>query len=253
MEAFMIVFPMAGLSSRFFKAGYEQPKYMLEYGGKTVFEHVVEGFDAYRAKEPFLFICRSDFNTPGFVRNQLTALGFGRDDFEIKVLDEPTRGQAETVALGLEGVPVSLKDRLTIFNVDTVRHDFQRSVFPKESTGYLEVFEGEGDHWSFVKPRNPDAPLTGRVGAVREKDRISSLCSNGLYEFETGEVFMHLYAAQLALSESHWTNAELFVAPLYQIGLDQGLTFHYVTCAPQKMDFCGVPSEYEALRKRFGP
>ncbi|EII5689729.1 capsular biosynthesis protein, partial [Vibrio parahaemolyticus] len=26
----MIVIPMAGMSSRFFKAGYDKPKYMLE-------------------------------------------------------------------------------------------------------------------------------------------------------------------------------------------------------------------------------
>lgn len=31
----MIVIPMAGMSSRFFKAGYTQPKYMLEAHGQT--------------------------------------------------------------------------------------------------------------------------------------------------------------------------------------------------------------------------
>ncbi|EGR2739468.1 capsular biosynthesis protein, partial [Vibrio parahaemolyticus] len=29
----MIVIPMAGMSSRFFKAGYDKPKYMLEATG----------------------------------------------------------------------------------------------------------------------------------------------------------------------------------------------------------------------------
>ncbi|EOA0230274.1 capsular biosynthesis protein, partial [Escherichia coli] len=35
----MIVIPMAGLSSRFKKAGYVKPKYMLEAHGKTLFSH----------------------------------------------------------------------------------------------------------------------------------------------------------------------------------------------------------------------
>jgi hypothetical protein len=87
---------------------------------------------------------------------------------------------------------------------------------------------------------------------VREKERISSLCSNGLYEFETGEMFMDLYATQLAASESLWAGGELFVAPLYQIGLDQGLKFHYVTCEARQMDFCGVPTEYETLIQQYG-
>lgn len=54
----MIVIPMAGMSSRFFKAGYTQPKYMLEAHGQTLFEHSVNSFAAYFASTPFLFIVR---------------------------------------------------------------------------------------------------------------------------------------------------------------------------------------------------
>ncbi|EKO3985769.1 capsular biosynthesis protein, partial [Vibrio fluvialis] len=41
----MIMIPMAGMSSRFFKAGYSKPKYMLEAKGKTLFEHSVLSFE----------------------------------------------------------------------------------------------------------------------------------------------------------------------------------------------------------------
>ncbi|ECR5117115.1 capsular biosynthesis protein, partial [Salmonella enterica] len=34
----MIIIPMAGLSSRFFKAGYTKPKYELKAHDKTLFE-----------------------------------------------------------------------------------------------------------------------------------------------------------------------------------------------------------------------
>ena len=40
----MIVIPMAGLSSRFTKAGYTKPKYMLPLAGKSVFAHSIESF-----------------------------------------------------------------------------------------------------------------------------------------------------------------------------------------------------------------
>lgn len=33
----MFIIPMAGLSSRFFKAGYTKPKYQLDLNGETVF------------------------------------------------------------------------------------------------------------------------------------------------------------------------------------------------------------------------
>ena len=40
----MIVFPMAGLSSRFYKEGYTKPKFELSLGGVTVFERSVLSF-----------------------------------------------------------------------------------------------------------------------------------------------------------------------------------------------------------------
>ncbi|TOH10549.1 capsular biosynthesis protein, partial [Vibrio parahaemolyticus] len=43
----MIVIPMAGMSSRFFKAGYKLPKYMLEAHGKSLFEHSLRSFESY--------------------------------------------------------------------------------------------------------------------------------------------------------------------------------------------------------------
>ncbi|MBD6989485.1 capsular biosynthesis protein, partial [Vibrio parahaemolyticus] len=43
----MIIIPMAGMSSRFFNAGYDKPKYMLEARGVTLFEHSILSFKKY--------------------------------------------------------------------------------------------------------------------------------------------------------------------------------------------------------------
>lgn len=43
-RAMIIIFPMAGLSSRFAKAGYDKPKYMLDLKGNSVFFHAVNSF-----------------------------------------------------------------------------------------------------------------------------------------------------------------------------------------------------------------
>lgn len=54
---------MAGMSSRFFKAGYDKPKYMLEATGITLFEHSVLSFKNYFERESFLFIIRDKYDT----------------------------------------------------------------------------------------------------------------------------------------------------------------------------------------------
>ena len=51
----MIIIPMAGKSSRFYKAGYTLPKFMLPLNGKTIFEEAVSSFKKY-FKTDFFFL-----------------------------------------------------------------------------------------------------------------------------------------------------------------------------------------------------
>ena len=81
----MIVIPMAGMSSRFFKAGYTKPKYMLEAHGQTLFEHSVQSFQAYFSTAPFLFIVKNVFDTPQFVRQKAQEMGI--TEFHISILE----------------------------------------------------------------------------------------------------------------------------------------------------------------------
>ena len=63
----MFIIPLAGLSSRFFKAGYTKPKYQLMLNNKTVFSWSLESFKNYFHTDYFLFICRGDYDTPNFI------------------------------------------------------------------------------------------------------------------------------------------------------------------------------------------
>ena len=52
----MIVFPMAGLSSRFTKAGYDRPKWMLPLAGRPLLDWSLLGFSEMFESETFLLI-----------------------------------------------------------------------------------------------------------------------------------------------------------------------------------------------------
>src|SRR6218665_2214806 len=109
----LFVIPMAGLSSRFFKAGYSVPKYMLDLHGKTMFSWAVSSFEKYFQTDDFLFIVRDVYDTPAFVQKELSSLGL--KSFKIAVLNEETKGQAETVYLGLRQLEIQPQE-LIIFN-----------------------------------------------------------------------------------------------------------------------------------------
>ncbi|MCL9775436.1 glycosyltransferase family 2 protein [Vibrio methylphosphonaticus] len=239
----MIVIPMAGLSSRFFKAGYKEPKYMLMAHNKTLFDHAVGSFSQYFKTESFLFIVRDVYQTPKFVAEQAKSMGI--DNFHIVSLDQETRGQAETVTLGIEKWQEETDNQkdcpVTIFNIDTFRPGFTFPQLNKLGDGYLEVFRGSGDNWSFAKPISDDST---QVSKTTEKNPISDLCCTGLYHFRSLAQYLTAYYTYLDKPIDTWEKGELYVAPLYNNLIEQGLEIHYNLIPRDEVIFCGVPQEY---------
>lgn len=239
----MIIIPMAGLSSRFTKAGYDKPKYMLPISGKTVFTRSIESFSSSFETTPFVFIAREVADTKAFISAETERLGIR--DVRTVILDHETAGQAETVEFGIRTAGVAENIPLTIFNIDTFRKDF---CFPDapwfaSSDGYLEVFIGQGENWSYVGPKYAEnEPLVERT---TEKQPISTLCSNGLYHFSRSEDFLYALNMERSIRSAN----ELYVAPLYNHLIQAGRRIHYALIPPEDITFCGVPSEYEALVK----
>ncbi len=233
----MIIIPMVGKSSRFFQAGYERPKYELPLNGRSVFAHAVASFQAYFDSEFFLFLVRDDYDAEQFVRRELAQLGVRH--FQLVVFGHDTAGQADTVYQGLQ--QVARGGPLTIFNIDTFRPRFHMPELACD--GYLEVFEGEGEHWSFVLP-GPG----GRVLKTTEKERISSLCSDGLYQFRDRTLFEQAF--RHAADNNLRVRAEFYIAPLYNHLIAQGHDIRYVTVAASEIVFCGTPDEYLAVLHR---
>jgi len=241
----MIVFPMAGLSRRFTEHGYGLPKFQLPIWDGYVFDYAVSSFATMFSSMPFLFIYRETGGVRAFIESRARLLGIKNVSFA--ELSTVTAGQAETVELGLDIAKISDSSSLTIFNIDTFRRpDVSPFPLPKNLSGWLEIFYGEGDNWSFVKP---DLNSTGLALQTTEKIAISNLCSNGLYYFSS----VALFRQALANERSQPSASELYIAPMYNHLISRGHTVGYGEIAPQDLVFCGVPSEYEALLNSPAP
>lgn len=243
----MIVLPMAGLSSRFFKAGYTEPKYKLDMDGAPVFDYALRSFADQFAHEDFLIILRSVYDTENFVRARLAANGV---QATLVVLDEETAGQAATVHLGLERAQVGGETPLTIFNIDSFRPGFFMTDAEYAADGYLETFLGEGDAWSFVAPTQEGA-RSGTATRVIEKKRISDLCCTGLYHFGSRKTYEDAYAQEQAAPSQPLK--EHYIAPIYNQMIQRGHNVRFRTIPLVDVIFCGVPSEYETLSQNPGP
>lgn len=242
----MFVFPMLGRSSRFFNAGYTVPKYKLPLGGRgqTVFDHVLGSFRRYFDTDLFVLICRADTEDKPFLAERMRSLGVRR--FEVIEHEGETGGQAESVELALTGAQDD--EELFIFNIDTLLYNFEKDPVRDDVAGYLEVFRGEGTHWSFVEP-SPDR--VAYAARVVEKERISDLCSNGLYYFDTVRTFAN--ALNAYRERYRGATGEVYVAPLYNELIDRGMPVIYKLVSTKDIGFCGVPEEYVALCQTLNP
>ena len=242
----MIVIPMAGLSSRFFNAGYKKPKYMLTINGKSLFKLTVESFKKYFSNSNFVFIVREDYDTPNFVLNEIKELGI--KNYQLVILSHETKGQAETVYLGVQAANTDESEELTVFNIDTVRPNYKYPELSVLGDGYLEVFEGSGTNWSFAKPLHQGSSV---VEATAEKNPISNLCSTGLYHFKSVGMYIDAYKRESAKKESDLVNGELYIAPLYNQLIQEGYEIHYNLIKKSEVIFSGTPAEYEELLEKL--
>jgi NDP-sugar pyrophosphorylase family protein len=217
---------------------------MLDLNGSPLFDYCISSFKAYFKSECFVFIARSEADTEDFINQRCLVLGIDR--FEIIILDTPTQGQAETVALGLVRSLLSDDFGITVFNIDTIRPGYRHPVdIQAKCEGYLEVFSGEGDNWSFAELESDDSNLVIRTA---EKTPISQWCSTGLYYFSSKNEYLKTFDEYCQEEAKNYGGGEYYIAPMYNLLIASSKIVRANKISISEVFFSGVPIEYEALK-----
>ena len=236
----IFVFPMAGDSRRFAEAGFVTPKFLLAAHGGALFDHAVGSFAAYFKQDRFLFIVRGRA-AADYVVERCSRFSILRA--EVVDLGKPTLGQADTVRLGIDAAKISDQEPMIVFNIDTFRPGYRKPDFVNDPdcAGYVEVFRGSGEGWSFAAPSesHPDQAVS-----VLEKRRISPLCCTGLYYFRSAGEFRWAFAHPPEPASAA-ERRERYVAPLYNALIGIGERINIVEIDKSDVIFCGTPNEYE--------
>lgn len=230
---------MSGLSSRFKNAGYKKPKFELPTEkGLNLFQSSVQSFENYFGSDRFCFIYRSCTVSEETLVRWLSELGLKKNDCTFVCLDYPTRGQADTVRIGLEELELSEDDNITIFNIDTIYREYRKP--PQDIEFYIDVTKLPGHHWSFVEIEDEKHKTVARV---TEKKRISELCSVGLYGFKNKKSFIEGYNKTYfdEVKEEH------YIAPIFNSFIKQKIKVNYRYVDVATFDFLGTPTEYETF------
>jgi hypothetical protein len=236
---------MAGRGLRFAQAGFAGPKYMLEAGGRTLFEHSVLSLPLSLAEKTYFIALREHeerFGLSRFIGEKLPGL---KGAWELVLLDAPTRGQAETVLKIKDRVPPD--SGLGIYNIDTC---FASSTLAARLAdpvarrdGVIGAFKLDlpDAKWSFART-GPG----GLVAETAEKVQISGDALTGFYHFSRAGDFFETAAAAVAAGET--ARGEFYVAPLYNRLIAAGRKF--VLDRVDELTPLGTPEEVAAFGRR---
>ncbi len=237
-----IVITMAGIGSRFRKAGYQIPKYQIKACKRTLFEWSMESLAGfYDEANTYFFIVRREDDASGFITEKCRAAGIHR--VRVIELEEQTDGQATSALLAKEFWNQNLP--LLIYNIDTYVEAGEMRTEQLAGDGFIPCFHAQGDHWSFVKLDESQKAIE-----VREKQRISDNCTLGAYYFKSCGLYERLYEEYYSKNEN-LEKGEKYVAPLYNYLIGQGGEVRISIIDKKKVHVLGTPEELQVFQNEY--
>ncbi len=240
MSNLTVIITMAGMGSRFRKAGYTVPKFMIEAKGKTLFEWSMDSLVDYSPHvEKYIFIVQKKDDASQFIKDKCQE--YGIKDVDIIEIDGLTDGQATTCMMA---IPHCRPDSpILIYNIDTYVEPHEMKFSDIMGDGHIPCFDAEGDHWSFVK-----LDSAGNAMQVTEKNRVSNHCSIGAYYFSSAKLFEDTYK-QYYDDPANLVNNEKYIAPMYNLLIDSGKRVTISDLNPAKVHVLGTPEELNQFLK----
>jgi len=214
MNTLNIVVPMAGRGSRFANAGYQAPKPLIRFGGRTMIQWVIENIRP-NCSHRFIFICLAEhLKRYAHLRRELQRLCPG---CEIITVNQVTEGAACTVLLARRFI--NNDHPLMIANsdqyVDLPIDSYLQRLENTKADGLIMTFWADHPKWSYCR-LNPD----GVVSCVVEKQVISNDATVGIYNFLRGKDFVT--ASDQMIARNLRVNGEFYVAPVYNQLVESG-------------------------------
>lgn len=240
MEKINIVVPMAGRGSRFAAAGYVDPKPLIDVGGKPMAQWVIENIRPSRPHR-FIFICLAEhLEFYPTLSGILRALCPG---CEIIVSNAVTEGAACTVLLARKLIDNS--NPLMIANSDQYVElgidDYLQKLDESHAAGLIMTFWSDHPKWSYCRLR-----ADGTVSEVVEKQVVSNDATVGIYNFARGQDFV--VAADAMIARNLRVNGEFYVAPTYNLLIEQGARINVSATGRESVGMHGLGTPEDLCR-----
>jgi HAD superfamily hydrolase (TIGR01509 family) len=231
-----ILIPMAGSGSRFSKAGYKDPKPLIDVNGKPMIQRVVENIGI---PGKYVFIVQSEHYDKYNLGSALPRLV---PECTVIQIDGVTDGAARTALLAKEYIDnakpliIANSDQLLDWN----NSDFVSQLLEAGSDGNMALFLANEDKWSYAKIKN------NKIVEVAEKVVISNNASTGIYGWAKGSDYVK-YARQM-IEKDIRVNNEFYICPVYNEAIQDNKRI--LPIFVEKMYGLGTPEDLQAYLEK---
>ena len=228
-----VVVLMAGSSQSFAEKGYMYPKYLLDYKGKPIVQHVVESLKPLNADLSFVILKEDD--DKAFIASTLQILS---PEAKIYKVNKLTKGAVCSALFAIDSI--NNDDELLIINGDQLlTSELVESIQEfraKQYEGGISVFRSVLPRWSFVA-----LDEQGMVCETSEKRPISDLATAGCYYFRHGKDFVA--AAYNIIRKDENYSGNYYICSTYnelilkqqKVGVHEILTENYLSFATPQL------------------
>ena len=235
-----ILIPMAGLGSRFEKAGYTFPKPLIEVRGKPMIQVIVENLNI---KGKFIFVVQKEHFEKYNLGHLLKLIS---PNCEIIQIEGLTEGAACTTLLSEKYI--NNNNPLLIANSDQfVEWDSSETIYSfinKDVDGGILTFPSTHPKWSYAKVNK-----MGFVTKVAEKKPISSNATVGIYYWKKGKEYVK-YAKQM-IKKNIRVNNEFYVCPVFNEAIKDKKRIVLSEIDREQMWGIGTPEDLDYFLKNY--
>jgi NDP-sugar pyrophosphorylase family protein len=220
-----IIIPMSGLGERFVKAGYKDPKPLIEVDGKPIIEHVINLFPE---EKNISFICNDYHLKETNMRQILNKVSPNGKIYEVPV--EGREGPVQAVSLIYDEIDddkeviISYCDYGTYWNYT----EFLEDTRYREADGAVVCYKGfhphmlGTDNYAFLQETEVGSRW---MKAIQEKqpftnNRMNEYASNGTYYFKSGALMKKYF--QLLMNKKIKVKNEYYVSMVYNLLVEDG-------------------------------
>ena len=240
-----IIIPLGGLGSRFQNEGYSRPKPFVRVLGKEMIKWVIDNLTLGPDDSLVIVYNPSFMSMDVFMQEEV------QNKYKNTTLVElagPTRGAAETVLLGLQGIPEAQRKRPcmlcdgdTFYTADIVSR--YREVSTTHNGTFCFSDTQPKPIYSYVTVNSAD-----EVQDIKEKVKISDYANTGCYCFKNGcelETYCEKIIEAGAMQLSQDQKGEFYTSGVIKAMLDDGLPCKMLQLERTDLHVLGTPSQVE--------